>query len=79
MTVGAKDYIDQLLVKKYSDKQMNNLTATESAVPAGKMIELMDDVASTKKTMLTLQLKLANKIQNLSSNMAYKKVRPANC
>ena len=54
MAVGAKDYIDQLLVKKYADEKVDNHDSLESMVDPNKMLEAMNDVAMVQRNMFAL-------------------------
>ncbi|MBR1775835.1 hypothetical protein IJ750_02010 [bacterium] len=58
MAVGARDYIDKLLVKKYADEKVDNHDAMESMVDPQKMLEAMNDVATVQKNMFALSQKL---------------------
>ena len=58
MAVGARDYIDQLLVKKYADEKVDNHEAMESMVDPNKMLEAMNDVATVQRNMFMLSQKL---------------------
>ncbi|MCQ2740073.1 MAG: hypothetical protein MJ237_07590 [bacterium] len=58
MAVGARDYIDKLLVKKYADEKVDNHDAMESMVDPKKMLEAMNDVAVVQRNMFTLSQKL---------------------
>ena len=49
MAVGARDYIDKLLVKKYADEKVDNHESVESMVDPKKMLEAMNDVAEIQK------------------------------
>ena len=55
MAVGARDYIDKLLVKKYADEKVDN---HESMVDPNKMLEAMNDVAAIQRNMFMLSQKL---------------------
>lgn len=59
MAVGAQDYIDQLLVKKYAQEKVDNHDAIESMVSPEKMMEAMNDYASMSRNMFTLNQKLS--------------------
>jgi len=59
MAVGARDYIDKLLVKKYADEKVDNHDALESMVDPQKMLETMNDIAAVQRNMLALSEKLA--------------------
>ncbi len=58
MAVGARDYIDKLLVKKYADEKVDNHDAMESMVDPNKMLEAMNDVAAVQRNMFMLSQKL---------------------
>ena len=57
MAVGARDYIDKLLVKKYADEKVDNHDALESMIDPNKMLEVMNDVAMVQRNMLALSQK----------------------
>ena len=58
MAVGARDYIDQLLVKKYADEKVDNHDALESMVDPEKMLDAMNDVANIQRNMFALSQRL---------------------
>lgn len=58
MAIGAKDYIDQLLVKKYSQEKVDNHENITSMVNPEKMMEAMNDYASMHRNMFALSQKL---------------------
>ena len=58
MAVGARDYIDKLLVKKYADERVDNHDAMESMVSPEKMLETMNDIATIQRNMFMLSQKL---------------------
>ena len=58
MAVGARDYIDKLLVKKYADEKVDNHEAMESMVNPEKMLEAMNDYAATLRNMMELKQRL---------------------
>ncbi|MCQ2753718.1 MAG: hypothetical protein MJ231_01575, partial [bacterium] len=60
MAVGARDYIDQLLVKKYANEKVDNHEAVTSMVDANKMLEAMNDVAAIQRNMFALSQKLCS-------------------
>lgn len=72
MSVGAKDRIDKLLVKKYADKVMNNLEGIDKMVDPEKMMEAMTDVAMVQRNMLALSNKLASICSQVNSKARYK-------
>lgn len=60
MAVGPQDYIDQLLVRKYSKEQVDNhdANAIESMVDPEKMLETMTDYANMSRNLLALNQRL---------------------
>jgi len=58
MGVGAEDYIDKMLVQKYQDEKMDNHDQMESMVDPNKMLEAMNDYASTLRNMMELKQRL---------------------
>ena len=77
MAVGAKDYIDQLLVKKYADEQVDNHDALESMVDPQKMLEAMNDVAMVQRNMFALSQKLQNTCYAINARVARYKNKEA--
>lgn len=59
MAVGAEDYIDQLLVKKYADEKVDNHDDMESMVDPEKMMEAMNDYGSMYRNMMALKQRLS--------------------
>lgn len=60
MAIGARDYIDKLLVKKYADEKVDNHEALESMVDPNKMLETMNDVAAIQRNMFMLSQRLSS-------------------
>ena len=58
MSIGAEDYIDQLLVKKYAEEKVDNHDNAESMVDPERMLDAMNDYASTLKNMMSLSQRL---------------------
>lgn len=58
MGVGAEDYIDKMLVQKYQEEKVDNHDNTESMVDPDKMLEAMNDYASTLRNMMQLRQRL---------------------
>lgn len=59
MTVGAEDYIDQLLVKKYAEEKVDNHDSMESMIDPNKMMSAMNDYASMYRNMMSLKQRLS--------------------
>ena len=60
MAIGARDYIDKLLVQKYSNEKVDNHEAMESMVDPQKMLEAMNDLAAVQRNMFALSRKLTS-------------------
>ena len=58
MAIGAEDYIDQLLVKKYADEKVDNHDNMESMVDPNAMMSAMNDYASMSRNMMLLKQRL---------------------
>lgn len=59
MAIGAHDYIDQLLVKKYAGEKVDNHEGIASMVNPEKMMEAMNDYSDMSRNMLILNQKLS--------------------
>jgi hypothetical protein len=70
MAVGARDYIDKLLVKKYADEKVDNHEAMESMVNPEKMLEAMNDVAIIQRNMFALSQKLCSSCYAINARTA---------
>ncbi len=60
MAVGARDFIDKLLVEKYAQEKVDNHddNAFVSKVSAEDMMDAMNTSANNYKTMLAMQSRL---------------------
>ena len=58
MAIGAEDYIDQLLVKKYAEEKVDNHDNVESMGDPEKMMGAMNDYASMYRNMMNLKQRL---------------------
>ena len=72
MAIGARDYIDKLLVKKYADEKVDNHDAVESMVDPQKMLEAMNDVAEVQKNMFMLSQRLYTTCYAINAKARYK-------
>lgn len=70
MAIGARDYIDQLLVKKYADEKVDNHDALESMVDANKMLDAMNDVAMIQRNLFALSQRLESKCYAINARTA---------
>lgn len=73
MAIGAKDYIDKLLVKKYSTEKVDNHeNLIESMVDPEKMMDTMNDLAAVQRNMLALSNKLNSVCSQINAKARYK-------
>ena len=77
MAIGAKDYIDKLLVKKYAEEKVDNHDSLESMVDPNKMLETMNDVAMVQRNMFALSQRLENVCYAVNARVARYKDRQA--
>ena len=72
MAVGAQDYIDQMLVKRYAKEQANNLEDAQTlALTRDRYWEIMKDVAQVHQTMI----KVATIAKKTLSNKGMKEAK----
>ena len=70
MAIGARDVIDQLLVKKYANEQVDNHTDITSMIDPNKMLEAMNDVAMVQRNMFALSQRLQNTCYAINARTA---------
>ena len=70
MAIGARDRIDQLLVKKYAQQQVDNHDNTTSMINPEKMMSAMNDYASMSRNMFVLSHQLNIACSRLNANTA---------
>ncbi len=72
MSIGAREFIDKLLVEKYSNTQVENHNedALVSKVSADDMMYAMNASASNFKTMLALNKRLTSVCYGVVSKSA---------
>ena len=72
MAIGAREFIDKLLVEKYSNTQVENHNedALISKVDADDMMYAMNTSAQNFKTMLALNKRLTSVCYGVVSNSA---------
>lgn len=76
MTIGAKDRIDILLVKKYATMKVDNPTVQSSMINPEKMYEAMNDYAQMHMAMINMQQSLKDTcIKAIAQNIHYRKSR----
>ena len=67
MAIGARDYIDQLLVKKYAQEKVDNHENTISMVNPEKMMSAMNDYAAMSRNMFVLNKQLNSACSRLNA------------
>jgi 3-methyladenine DNA glycosylase AlkC len=70
MAIGARDYIDQLLVKKYAQEKVDNHESMVSAVNPEKMMSALNDYASMSRNMFALSQKLQTSCARINARTA---------
>jgi hypothetical protein len=57
MAIGPQDYIDELLVQKYAEKQVNNVSSdiAKLTMSADRYWEVMRDYAQVQRMMLAVK------------------------
>ena len=70
MAIGVRDYIDQLLVKKYAQEKVDNHENTVSVVNPEKMMSAMNDYASMSRNMFVLSQKLSSACSRVNARSA---------
>lgn len=70
MAIGAQDYIDQLLVKKYAQEKVDNHDAIESMVRPEKMMDAMNDYSNMSRNMFALSQKLTQTCMAINARSA---------
>lgn len=72
MAVGARDFIDKLLVEKYAQEQVDNHEADSlvSRVSANDMMTAMNYSSDSYRTMLALNAKLTRACYGVVSKSA---------
>ena len=70
MAVGAEDYIDQLLVKKYAEEKVDNHENVSSMVNPEKMMSAMNDYAAMSRNMFALNQQLSKACSRINARTA---------
>ncbi len=70
MAIGARDRIDQLLVKKYAQERVDNHEAMTSMVNPEKMMSAMNDYASMHRNMFVLSQRLNQACSRINARTA---------
>ncbi len=69
MAVGPRDYIDQLLVKKYADEKVDNPQIAQAVDPQ-KMMSAMGDFSNMHRIMMNLNNRLNDFCAELNAKSA---------
>lgn len=71
MAVGAKDYIDQLLVKKYATERVDNIEQTESKLSADEVMTAMDSYSAVNRSFVASNINLQRLCGAVVAKAAY--------
>ncbi len=72
MSVGAKDRIDKLLVKKYAQQQVDNHDlSAQSMVSPEKMMEAMNDYAEVHRNILFMSNRITDMCAGIKAKARY--------
>lgn len=77
MAIGPQDYIDELLVKKYSQTQVDNHDAMTSMIDPQKVMSAMNDYSTVSRNMFALSNKLTLACSKLNAMSAKYKQTPS--
>ena len=76
MAIGARDYIDRLLVKKYANEKVDNHEAIESMIDPNKMMATMNDYANAQMEAYRIHQALRDVCTKaISMNIQYMKMK----
>ena len=76
MAIGARDYTDQLLVKKYAKENVDNHDNQASMTHPEKMMSAMNDYAAMSRNMFVLNQRLNSACSRLNARTARYTTRP---
>ena len=77
MAVGARDFIDKLLVEKYAREQVDNHNPTESKISPDEVFEVMNYASSNAINHFKLSQRLAIACYAVNAKAAkYRSIRP---
>ncbi len=71
MAVGAKDYIDRLLVQKYATERVDNHEITESRISPDQVMTAMNGYACINKSFVSNNINLQKLCSAVVANSAY--------
>ena len=77
MAVGAKDFIDKLLVEKYAREKVDNHDNMTSKIPPDEVLEVLNNVSNYAINYFKLSQRLAIACYAVNAKAAkYRKIRP---
>ena len=77
MAVGARDFIDKLLVEKYAKEQVHNHSQLESKISPDEVFEVMNYASSNAINHFKLSQRLAIACYAVNAKAAkYRSIRP---
>ena len=71
MAVGAKDYIDQLLVQKYASERVDNIDNIHSKVSAEDVMSAMDTYSCVNRSFVSNSINLQRLCGAVVAKAAY--------
>ena len=79
MAVGARDFIDKLLVEKYAKEQVDNHDMTESKISPDEVFEVMNYASNNAINYFKLSQRLSIACYAVNAKAAkYRSIRPIN-
>jgi len=79
MAVGAKDFIDKLLVEKYAKEQVDNHNQTDSKYTPDEVFEVMNHASCNAINYFKLSQRLAIACYAVNAKAAqYRSIKPVN-
>lgn len=76
MAVGARDHLDQLLVRKYAGLKVDNPIIEASVIDPDRMYEAMKDYAQVQFSMMKVHEKLRETcLKTTSMSIQYRKTK----
>ena len=77
MAVGARDFIDKLLVEKYAKEQVDNHEQTESKISPDEVFEVMNHASNNAINYFKLSQRLAIACYAVNAKAAkYRTIKP---
>ena len=79
MAIGARDFIDKLLVEKYAKEQVDNHDQAESKIKPDEVFEVMNHASLNAINYFKLSQRLAIACYAVNAKAAtYRKIQPIN-